>query len=165
MRRTFAVATCLFAMAILVLSGALASSGSNVRTSGSMSASPDRDSGSWRSTPVATTTSSYRSLGGLQSDICSTGEIIATVSIYGAGPPIGLQVRMDDGALLAPGPVAFSPAPSGSMASFTFIVSTSAFEANDHHFFQVEWSSLTGQRTWIRSATLNLIYQVGTHRC
>jgi hypothetical protein len=127
MRRSLVVATGLCSMAILLSSIALASSNSNVRTSGSMSASPNRDSGSWRSTPVATAATSYRALGGLQSNICSTGEVTATVSVYGVGAPMGLRVRIDYGALLAPGSVVFSPTPSGTMASFTFLISTSAF--------------------------------------
>jgi hypothetical protein len=165
MRRALSAALGLCAMALIVSSVAVASSSSNIRTTGSMSASPGRAWSSWRSSPISTTATTYRSLGGLRAKICSTGEVAATVSVYGAGPPLGLQVRIDDGALLEPGAVRFSPTPSGSMASFTFLISTSAFEANDHHVLQVEWRSITGRQTWIRSATLNLIYQLGTHGC
>ena len=130
-----------------------------------MSTSPNREAGYWRTGAVATTATTFRPLTGLQSTVCSTGEVAAMVSVNGVGSPMDLQVHMDGGPILQPGRVTFSPTPSGSMAMFTFLISTSAFEANDHHMVQVERRSTTGRQTSVRSATLNLLYREGTHQC
>jgi hypothetical protein len=76
-----------------------------------------------------------------------------------------LQVRQDDGAILAPGAVLFVPELTGYSTSFTFLARVQPFEANDHHYFQVEWRSPTGGRASILGATMNLIYQKGSHAC
>src|ERR1019366_2123984 len=165
MKGRIVVVASISVVAILLPIAALASSNPNARGSGSMSASPNRQEGFWRSRPVSTSATTYRALTGLQANICSIGEGAATVSVNGVGAPLALQAHLDLAPLLQPGSVTFSPTARGSIASFTFLVSTSPFEANDHHFFQVEWRSMTGQPTSIKSATLNLLYREGTHRC
>ncbi len=133
--------------------------------SGTVQAVANREKGVWRAAAVTTQKSAFQPLTGLQAKVCASGEVAATVSVDASGGPMALQVHLDDGALLAPGAVTFAPGSGGSLASFTFLTSVSAFEGYDTHLFQVEWRSTTGTATTVRSGTMNLLYQEGTHRC
>lgn len=134
-------------------------------TSGTMSSQVNRQLGVWRNSPISTTSMSFRSVPGLGARICATGEVSVTVSLEGTGGPMGVLVLVDNGPTSAPGAVRFMPKGDADSASFTFFQNTSAFEANDHHFFDVEWRSPFGAKTTLLEATMNLVYQKGTHAC
>ena len=161
-RAALAVGTVVIAIGFSAIATAATTAGSGSATSQS-----NRQYGTWRSAGVSTTYSTnLRQLTGLGARICSRGEVSATLSVDGAGAPMQLQVRVDGGEAAAPGQVVFSPfGTRGTIASFTFLTSTQPFEANDHHVFEVDWRSATGQRTILYSATLNLLYQQGTKAC
>lgn len=58
-----------------------------------------------------------------------------------------------------------SPPGADDSSSFTFVTSVTTFENNDHHSFEVEWRSPTGRATTLERATVNLMYQIGSHNC
>ena len=78
---------------------------------------------------------------------------------------MGIRVLIDDGPTVKPGAIRFTPNGAIDMASFTFFWNTAPFEANDHHYFQVWWRSPFGVTTMLVKATMNLVYQEGTHAC
>jgi hypothetical protein len=133
--------------------------------SGAQSAVVNRQLVTWRDAPVSTVSRSFLQLTGLSGRICDAGAFSASVSVYGAGAPMQLQVHIDGGALMAPGAVTFSPGPGSTIGTFTFVGNAQPFEANDHHLYEVEWRSLTGHPTTITSATMTLLFQRGTHTC
>jgi hypothetical protein len=101
----------------------------------------------------------------LRANVCAIGEVSVTVSLSGVGAPMLVQVHQDDGPVIAPGVVTFAPEVSGYSASFTFLARVQPFEANDHHYFQVEWLSPTGGLTTLLATTMNLVYQQGSDAC
>jgi len=159
MRRTSVIVIAAIAVVSLVPVVAGASS------AGVASSQPNAQYSLWRTAPTSTANRSFGPLTGLGVRICAAGAVSATVSIYGAGGPMQFEVLVDDGGAMAPGRVTFTPVGAGTVAAFTFISNAQPFEANDHHVYQVEWRSATGQRSTALSATLNLIYQHGTHAC
>ncbi len=158
MRKRLVIALGLVVLAVPVVATA-------VTVSGTSSSQSLRQVGTWRTVPATTTSKTFIHLRGLGSRICPAGEVAATLSIKAIGAPLQAQVVIDYGASAYPGVVNFTPGASGASASFTFITTAQAFEANDHHQYQVEWRSPNGQPTTIQSATLNLTYQQGTHAC
>jgi len=97
--------------------------------------------------------------------ICSIGEVSATVSLEGGGGPMGVRVVVDDGPTAQPGAVRFAPNGVADTASLTFLVNTGTFEGYDGHYLQVWWRSPFGAKTTLLKATMNLVYQEGSHRC
>jgi len=153
----------MIAAALLVGAGAAASQAS--LGSGSASANANRQHGVWRSVQASTDSRVFRAVPSLRARVCAIGEVSVTVSLSGAGAPMLVQVHQDDGPVIAPGAVTFAPEASGDSTSFTFLARVQPFEANDHHYFQVEWRSLTGGRATLLAATMNLVYQQGSHAC
>ena len=134
--------------------------------SGGSSSSLDLQSSQWTTTAAQTSSSRFQSitaLGGL--NICATNQVTATLSVELSGAAAGFQIRVDGGALMQPGAVRFQPVVPHQSFSFTWVMNVSAFEANDHHVFDVEWRSPTVAPTKLERATLNLQYQRGTHQC
>ena len=152
-----------FALGLVVLAVPVVATA--VTVSGTSSSQALRQVGTWRTVPATTRSQTFIHLGGLSSRICPSGEVSATLSIDAIGAPLQAKVVIDYGASAYPGVVNVTPGASGTSTSFTFIATAQAFEANDHHQYQVEWRSLNGQPTTIESATLNLTYQRGTHAC
>lgn len=133
--------------------------------SGSAASQPNRNLGRWTTTAVSTTSRSFRPLGGMGARICAAGAVEASVSVNASGAPLQFLVLVDDGAVIAPGAVTLTPVGRGTVGTFGFLANAQPFEANDHHAYQVEWRSLTGGSTRIASATMDLLYQEGTHGC
>jgi len=125
----------------------------------------DRQVGVWRSAPISTTSRSFVPIAKLGARICATGEVSATVSLEGNGRPMDVRVLVDYGATIQPGPIRFVPVGSADSASFTFMEGVGTFEGYDGHSFTVEWRSPSGAKTTLQKATMNLVYQEGTHHC
>jgi hypothetical protein len=134
-------------------------------SSGTTSSQVNRQLGVWRNSPISTTSTSFQALSGLGAKICSTGEVSVTVSLDGTGAPMGLRVLVNYGATMEPGAIRFAPQGAADTTSFTFVQNTQPFEANDNHYFDLEWRSPFGGKTTLLEATMNLVYQQGTHAC
>ncbi|HET9091088.1 MAG TPA: hypothetical protein VFN50_01680 [Acidimicrobiales bacterium] len=78
---------------------------------------------------------------------------------------MGVLVRMDGGPTMRPDAVRFTPAGGIDTTSFTFLISAQPFEANDNHYFEVEWRSPFQRTTTLIEATMNLVYAEGTLAC
>jgi hypothetical protein len=126
----------------------------------------DRQSAKWTSSAVSTSSTKFKPIPALSGiNICAAKQVTATLSAEQIGAPAGFQIRIDGGPTMNPGAVRFTPAGSEDSSSFSWVRSVSPFEANDHHGFDVEWRSPTGKKTTLQSATVNLLYQRGTHKC
>ena len=132
--------------------------------SGSTSAQSLRQMGTWRSQLLTTANAHFSQIPGLGGRLCATGEVAATLSVTTTGAPAQFQIVLDDGPTIPPGAITVNPATSAT-ASFTFVANVQPFEANDHHVFSVAWRSPTARATHLQSATLNVVYQRGTHAC
>lgn len=134
--------------------------------SGASSSSLDQQSSRWTTDPITTTSRTFHVVPALSGTIiCAEDQVTATLSVQGSDAPMGLQIRVDGGALMEPLAVRFSPNGSFDSTSFTFVIAVGTFEADDHHAFQVEWRSPTGAATSLLKGDLNLQYQTGTHGC
>jgi len=134
--------------------------------SGVFSSSLDLQTSKWSTTTATTSSTTFKTIPALASPtICALNQVTATLSVELNGAPAGFQIRVDGGGLMQPGAVRFNPAGAHDSFSFTFVMSASPFENNDHHGFDVEWRSPTGKATTLERATLNLQYEHGTHSC
>jgi hypothetical protein len=137
-----------------------------IAATGGYSSSVDLQASKFTTTPVTTSSTTFRpvpGLGGLT--ICALHQVTAALSVELNGAPAGFQIRVDGGGTASPGAVRFVPAGPHDSFSFTFVRSVSPFEANDNHGFDVEWRSPTGAPTTLERGTLNLQYQRGTQAC
>ncbi len=122
----------------------------------------DRQSAIFRTSSASTTDTAFHDLTGMGVNLCALNEVSATLSVKLSGAPAAFQIRVDGGGTMIPGAARFVPAGTEDSGSFTFVANAQPFEANDHHFYQVEWRSVTGGATNVLRAVLNLQYQDGT---
>ena len=147
------------------LVAAAAVPGVAIAATGSFGSSVDQQSAAWRVGTISTRSTTFQLVPGLGKRICARGEVSATVSLEGEGAPMGVLVRMDDGPTLRPDAIRFTPAGGIDTTSFTFFINAQPFEANDNHFFQVEWRSPFAKTTSLLEASMNLVYAKGTLSC
>jgi hypothetical protein len=134
--------------------------------SGGSSSSLGLQRGAWTVNRASTSSSTFRPVPGLAGlDVCALGEVAATLSIQTSGAPVGLQIRIDGGGLMHPDAVRFVPTGQHDSFSFTWLSTVGPFEANDHHSFDVEWRAPLGGTVTLDRATVNVLYQRGTHAC
>ena len=134
--------------------------------SGGSSSSLNLQSSRWTTTAAATSSSRFQAVPQLSgSNICAANQVTATLSVELSGAAAGFQVRVDGGAVMQPGAVRFIPVVPHQSFSFTWVMTVSTFEGNDHHVFDVEWRSPNVQQTKLERATVNLQYQRGSHKC
>jgi hypothetical protein len=131
---------------------------------GRLSSRLDRQVAKFRTTAVTTSSAQWHAVPGLSARICSKGEVSANVSVNVRGAPVAFRVLQDGGPVMRPGPARFVPSGTESF-SYTFVNSTGTFEANDHHFFEVQWRSPSGAAATIRRGDVNLLFQRGTQAC
>ncbi len=134
--------------------------------SGVFSSSLDLQASKWSTTTATTSSTTFKTIPALSGlNICALNQVTATLSVELNGAPAGFQIRVDGDGLIQPGTVRFDPAGPHDSFSFTFVMSASPFENNDHHAFNVEWRSPTGRTTTLDRGTLILQYEHGTHSC
>jgi hypothetical protein len=133
---------------------------------GVFSSSVDLQASKWTTTTATTSSTAFRPIANLSGrNICALNQVTATLSVELNGAAAGFHIRVDGGPLMRPGAVRFVPAGPHDSFSFTFVLSVSPFENNDHHSFSVEFRSPSGKATTLEQGTLNLQYQKGTHSC
>jgi hypothetical protein len=119
----------------------------------------DRQTGLVLNSLRTTTSVSLVDIPGLSGlSACAVNQVTGTVSVQVTGPSVGIQVQVDNSAVLDPGSIRFIPAGAKAAFSFSFVGEMAAGE----HVFDVQWSSPTGNLVSLLRGTLNLQYEEGT---
>jgi hypothetical protein len=137
--------------------------------SGRESGSLDRQTASWRSTPVTTSSQTWRTLAQLSFvptaarsySICAKNGLSVSLAVDLKGAPVVFRVLMDGGPVLKPGAARFVPAPDTRSFSYTFVGHASTFEGSDLHGLEVQWRSPTGRPVTLARGVANVLYEEG----
>jgi hypothetical protein len=126
----------------------------------------DRQAARWTTTPVTTSSTTWRNVPRLSLTRCTVNQVTATISVTVAGGPVRFRVITDGvpEAPMRPGTARFVPDGTESF-SYTFVGPTAPFEADDTHRFSVQWRSPTGDAVTLRRGALNLLFERGTQGC
>jgi hypothetical protein len=163
--RKMVIVSLVLAFVAGVPTAVLAASGAP-RSSGGFSSSLDRQASKWTTTSAATSSTTFKPIPALSGlNICALHQVTAALSVELSGAPASFQIHVDGGPIMPPGKVRFVPAGSHDSFSFEFVMAVGPFENNDHHVFDVEWRSPTGNRAVFERGTFNLQFQRGTHSC
>jgi hypothetical protein len=160
MKRWIVLAVVMAAL-VSIPTAVLASTGST----GSAGSPVNLQQGVWRVGNLSTMSTSFQPVAGLSAKICALGEVSATVSLVGAGAPMGVLIQVGGVVPMEPGAMRFAPQGTADSTSFTFVWNAQPDEGYDNHIFDLEWRSPSGARSTLQRATMNLVYQKGTHLC
>jgi hypothetical protein len=134
--------------------------------SGGFSSRTDVQNSLWTNHAVSTSSTAFHRVAALSGlNVCAINQVTATLSVQTHGAPAVFQIRVDGGGLMQPGSIRVVPVGPHEAFSFTWVQGVSTFENNDHHSFELEWRSPSGQKATLEKGDLNLIYQIGTHSC
>ena len=137
--------------------------------SGRESGSLDRQTASWRSTPVTTSSQTWRTLAQLSFvptaarsySICAKNGLSVSLAVDLNGAPVVVRVLLDGGPVLKPGAARFVPAPDTRSFAYTFVGHASTFEGSDLHGLEVQWRSPTGRPVTLARGVANVLYEEG----
>jgi hypothetical protein len=134
--------------------------------SGTFGGRLDRQSASWTTTNLTTSSREWRNVSGLSRTRCTVDQITAMLSVTVEGGPVRFRVLIDGvgEAPMKPGSASFDPDGVESF-SYTFVDRTAPFEADDTHRFNVQWRSPNGVPVTLRHGVLNLLFEDGTQGC
>jgi hypothetical protein len=126
----------------------------------------DRQSASWTTTAVSTSSTEWRNVPRLALTRCTRHQVTATVSVTVSGAPVFFRVVADGvpEAPFKPGAARFVPDGTESF-SYTFVGNTAPFEADDTHRFNVQWRSGDGSQVTLLRGDLNILFQRGSQGC
>src|SRR6266567_1038186 len=125
---------------------------------GSAGSKLDQQNGWFETSPVTTSSTAWQNVPGLDDiGVCIVNELSAMLSVSASGAPIGLRISLDDGTLLQPGQIRFTPAGDPDESSFTFLEQ----KQNSVVGIKVQFRSPTGAATTLNKAAVNFLYQDG----
>jgi hypothetical protein len=135
------------------------------RTAGNL----DRQAAAWRSTPVSTSSSSWRTLGRLSfvstasgsRTLCARNGLSVSLAVSLKGAPVRFRVLMDGGPVLGPGSAQFSAGAVERSFAYTFVGHTGTFEGSDLHALEVQWRSPSGRPVTLTNGVANALYELG----
>lgn len=153
MRRILVPVSLLAAVALLVVPQVIA----HRPTGGS---ALDEQTFRYRLRDASTSSRDWRKVPGFRFRVCAVNEVSADVNMVLRGAPVAIRIRIDgsDELIFHPGPVRFRPG-SGRVFSFTFAEEVFPFEAEDLHFFHLQWRSPTGKRVVLKKGMANLLFE------
>lgn len=153
MRRILFPASILAILALLVVPQVIA----HRPTGGS---ALDEQTFKFRGPDVSTSSRAWRRVPGFRFRVCAVNEVSENVSMVLRGAPVAFRIRIDgtDEIIAHPGPVRFRPGP-GRVFSFTFAEEVFPFEAEDLHFFDLQWRSPTGERVTLKKGMANVLFE------
>jgi len=153
MRRILFPASVLAVLALLVVPQVIA----HRPTGGS---ALDEQTFKFRGRDASTSSRNWRNVPGFRFRVCAVREVSADVNLVLRGASVAIRIRIDgsDELIAHPGPVRFRPGP-GRAFSFTFAEEVFPFEAEDLHFFDVQWRSPTGERVILKKGMANVLFE------
>jgi len=120
----------------------------------------------WTATPAQTSVSSFGDLPGIKPiSICSTGNVVATISVELNGAPAGFRLLIDGNHVMAPGLVRFTPAGPLDSFSFTFVQDLAPVGSSNRHVLELQWRSPNSLPTSLQRATIDVRYQGASTGC
>jgi hypothetical protein len=137
--------------------------------SGRLGGELDRQAAAWRTTPVSTPSSAWRTIPSLSfvssgsgsSTLCALNELSVSLSANLRGAPVRFRVLMDGGPVLQPGPARFTAAAETRTATATWAGNAGTFEGLDRHALELQWRSPTGRRAILTQAVVNVLFEKG----
>jgi hypothetical protein len=129
----------------------------------------DRQQAAWRSDPVSTSSSEWRTIGRFSfvasgtanRTICAEHEVSLSLSADLHGAPVLFRVVLDGGGTFAPGPARFVPAADSRTFAASFAGLAGTFEGSDRHALEVQWRSPSGRPVTLDGGLVNVLYEQG----
>jgi hypothetical protein len=120
----------------------------------------------WTAAPAQTASASFQDVPGIAPiDICSAGNVVATVSVELEGAPAGFQLLVDGNYGMAPGLVRFTPAGPLDSFSFTFVQDLVPVGSSSRHVLQLQWRSPNSLPTSLQRGTVDIRYEGASAGC
>jgi hypothetical protein len=129
----------------------------------------DRQAAAWRTTPVSTSSTTWRTLPRLSftstasrsNTICALHELSVSLSATLRGAPVQFRVLMDGGPILNPGPARFVPGTQEQSFAATWVGRAGTFEGLDRHALEVQWRSRSGRPVTLVRGVVNVLFENG----
>jgi hypothetical protein len=138
-------------------------------TSGRVGGQLDRQRATWKTSPISTSSTAWRTIprlsfaasGTANHTLCARHALSVALRVDLRGAPVRFRVLMDGGPTLQPGPARFVPSADSRTFLATFVGSAGTFEASDRHALEVQWRSPSEGQVTLDGGVANVLFEQG----
>jgi hypothetical protein len=154
---------------VLVLAVAAAVPLALAATSGRVGSQIDRQRAAWKTSPISTSSTGWRTIprlsftasGTANHTLCARHAVSVVLRVDLRGAPVRFRVLMDSAPAFQPGPARFVPGPDSRTFAASFVGSAGTFEGSDRHALEVQWRSPSGRQVTLDNGLTTVLFQQG----